>query len=458
MIEDKSHLYDGEKIEETRQRADEVFCVRKFDGDGWLGESEETVFSTIPIVPVFGNYDVIDNKPKYHGVVQKLKDPQRVLNYSLSREVAEGALAPRAKYWMTKQQAKGHTDTLATMNTNNNPIQLYNHDPDVPGAPQQNGGAQINPGLRNISESMQMLMGSTAGIFAAGMGENPGLQSGVAIGKLQDKSNNITSKFFTAMEIAVGRTAEILNDAIPKVYDTQRQLHIVNGDGSIEQKVVNEDQETDLSKGKYTISCVAGPSYDSQQEESVAAITELAQYDPSILQVGSDILLNNISAPGVDKIADRKRQELFNAGVIPQEQMTEEELAKLQQMQQQPQQPDAMMVAAQAEMQKAQADMDKNQLQMMKQQMEGQFKMQQQELALQKQQLDFAEKQAKMGLASDGQQFNQMLEMQKLQQAAINDAVANLNKEADTLKKLREAMGGDEVINEQLEVIDEAQD
>jgi hypothetical protein len=437
-------LTEGETIVEERTRQDSIFCMRKFDGQGWLSESEETVFSTIPIVPCYGNYEVIENKPLYHGVVQKLKDPQRVLNYSLSREVAEGALAPRAKYWMTKTQAKGHTATLASMNTNNDPVQLYNHDPDSPGAPQQNGGAQINPGLRVISDGMQDIMGRTAGIFAVGMGENPGLQSGAAIGKLQDKSNNVTSKFFTALEISICRTAKILNDAIPKVYDTQRQLHIVNGDGSIETKVVNEVGQDgqileDLSKGKYSISCSSGPSYDNQQSAAVAAITELARYDPSILQTGSDVLLNNISAPGVDKIAARKRQELFMAGVIPEEQMTEEERAKLQQMQQQPQQPDAMMVMAQAEQAKADMQGQKNQIQAQKDQMDVQFKMQQGQLSLQKQELEFAEKQAKFGLQSDNQQFNQMLAIQNQQQQQINDAVARMNTAADTLKKLSEA-------------------
>ena len=443
-IDDDIFLTQGETVEEERVRQDSIFCMRKFDGQGWLAEKEETVFSTIPIIPCYGNYEVIENKPLYHGVVQKLKDPQRVLNYSLSREVAEGALAPRAKYWMTKQQGKGHTATLATMNTNNDPVQIYNHDPESPGAPQQNGGAQSNPGLRVISDGMQSIMGSTAGIFAVGMGENPGLQSGVAIGKLQDKANNVTSKFFTSLEISICRTAQILNDAIPKVYDTQRQMHIVNGDGSIEAKIVNEVGQDgqileDLSKGKYSISCTSGPSYDNQQSAAVAAITELARYDPSILQTGSDILLNNISAPGVDKIAARKRQELFMAGVIPEEQMTDEEKAKLQQLQQQPQQPDAMMVAAQAEQAKADMQGQKNQLQAQKDQMEVQFKMQQGQMLLQKQELEFAEKQAKLGLASDNQQFNQMLAIQNQQQQQINDAVDRMNTAADTLKKLSEA-------------------
>ena len=46
--------------------------------------------------PSYGNFKPIDNTIKYRGVVLKLMDPQRVLNYSLSREIEE-APWPRAR-------------------------------------------------------------------------------------------------------------------------------------------------------------------------------------------------------------------------------------------------------------------------------------------------------------------------------------------------------------------------
>jgi hypothetical protein len=148
---------------------------RLFDGGGWLTDEQKTVFSQVPVIPTYGNFKVIEEKTVYRGAVQKLMDPQRVMNYSLSREIEEGALAPRAKYWMTAAQSAGHEDKLKSLNTNSDPVQFYNPDPEAPGPPQQNGGAQINPGLRTISEAMRNIMGQTAGMFAANMGDNPGL-------------------------------------------------------------------------------------------------------------------------------------------------------------------------------------------------------------------------------------------------------------------------------------------
>ena len=69
-----------------------------------------------------------------------------------------------------------------------------------------------------------------------------------------------------------------------------------------------------------------------------------------------DVWLNNLSAPGMDVMAERFRQSLLEQGAIPFEQMTPEEQQEAQQASQQPPQPDPMMIAAQAEQEKAQAE------------------------------------------------------------------------------------------------------
>jgi hypothetical protein len=103
-----------------------------------------------------------------------------------------------------------------------------------------------------------------------------------------------------------------------------------------------------------------GPGYQNKQQETVENIIEIAKVDPSILQIGSDVLLQNINAPGLKQISERKRRQMVMAGVIPEEQLSEEEKALLQQQQQQGQQQTSPMdqlalATAQAEIEKAQA-------------------------------------------------------------------------------------------------------
>src|SRR5690606_41225520 len=109
-----------------------------------------------------------------------------------------------------------------------------------PGAPQQQGGAQINPGLHQISADMQQMLGHTAGLFAANMGNNPGLQSGVAIERLQNKGDNGTQGYHESVEIMHARLGRLLVSAIPKVYDTKRQVQLTYEDGTNEIKTINQ--------------------------------------------------------------------------------------------------------------------------------------------------------------------------------------------------------------------------
>lgn len=454
----------GETVKKEKFVERPIFWVRKFDGGDWLEDGQDTVFSTIPLVAAYGNFKVIENQTMYHGVVRKLMDPQRVLNYSLSREIEEGALAPRQKKWMTQEQSEGFQEKLQTMNTNAEPVQFYNHVEGQP-PPFETGGAEINPGLRNISTSMTSLMGSTAGIFAAGMGDTPEFtQSGVAIDKLQDKSNNITSKYFKAMEIPICYTAKLLDGAIPRVYDTERHVRILKEDGvsnMIEANHAVVDEETgdevilnDLRTGKYDITCRAGRAFDSRQSETVDGFLKIGAVDPSIIEIGSDIMLKNMNTPGMDQVSDRKRNQLLQAGVIPEDQWTEDE-QRQQAEAAQTRQPDAAMVMAQAEREKAAAEQAKAdaanarvQVELFKLQTGTQIKAQ--ELALKAQEisirdresiLKIEEKRAELGLDADKQQFEQDLAVIQENRQANNDFVNNLNTDADTLKKIREGMG-----------------
>jgi hypothetical protein len=323
-------------IVESRRRKRKVgrFYSRLYDGGGWLNDEQETVFSTNPIIPVYGNFSIDENKVIYRGAVERLLDPQRVYNYSESRQVEDVALSPKDKTWMTDEQAEGHHDTLKTMNTNADPIQMYKHVPGQP-PPSRPGGTRVDPGLQNVSNNMRQNISQAAGMFAANMGDNPGLQSGVAIKRLQDTGNSSADKYINSMKIAICRTFAVLQDAIPRAYDSTRTKRIVGEDGVGELVTLNDtilDEQTgnvvsvrDLSKGRYTVACEVGKSYTSRKEEGNAALLELAAVKPEFLERGGDIILNNTNAPGLDLLAERERARLLDAGLIPFGQMTDEE-------------------------------------------------------------------------------------------------------------------------------------
>lgn len=359
----------GILVEAEREVDTFVCCQRWFSGKEWLTEEEELDFDCIPVVPCYGNFEVIEGKVVFEGIVQKLMDQQRVHNYAFSRNVEEVALSPRNKWFMTPEQAAGHQKSLQSMNTNHDPVQLYNHVSDQT-PPYWSNSTSLNPAVSELVERTDIAINKAAGIFAANIGDNPMQQSGYAIEQQIDRGNNGTSWIFASIETAIKRTCEILISAIPKVYDATREVTLTQEDGALENIILNQpvvDAETgqtvyinDLSKGEYDVTIEIGKAYKNRQQEAVEAFERIAAVDPSILQIAGDIHLKNIDAPNFDKVAERARLIQLQNGTIPETQMTEEEKAMVQQQQEAAAQNppvDLQKVALEIEQMKAQTQM-----------------------------------------------------------------------------------------------------
>jgi hypothetical protein len=359
---------DNDGNEKRRTRKSWRVWSRLFDGGDWLQPEEETVFDYIPLIPIYGNFDIFENKPIYYGKLEKLFDQQRILNYAMSRDIEDGALSPSPAIWMTNTQAEGND--YSTMNTDNDPVRFYNPDPEAPMMPQTIGGPQVSSGLQaTIAQSKEMILASSNS-FNALQGNAMPQQSGIAGAQQIEQANIGSIKWFKPLQIAECHTAKILVNAVPRVYDGARQSRILEEDGTssiipLNATIFDEQTQTnvelnDLSIGEYDVVCDYGPAFNSQQKETAQAFLDIASIDPTVIQQGKDILLKNLAVPGMDQMAERARIEGINNGSIPEKQWTDEERQEIQQAQaaaaQQEQQPDPMMIAAQAEMQKAQAE------------------------------------------------------------------------------------------------------
>lgn len=418
-------------VKEARRRVkdDIVICTRFFNGQDWLGDENETVFDFIPVIPVYGEYVISENKSVWHGKIRKLKDQQRVYNYARSRQIEEIALSPRAKWMVTGEQIEGFEEEFARMNTSVSPVQRYNHVDNQP-PPFQAGGALPNPALDNACAAMSQDIIETGGVFAANLGNNPNAQSGVAIRQLQNKGDTSTVKYFNNLGIAITHTARILVKAIKKIYDTERQIRILSEDNSSEIKTINQqvfDQQSqrmitvnDLTQGQYDVICSYGAAFQNRQQESVAALIEIAQVDPSVIQLGKDILLKNTNAPSMDILSERARAQMLQQGIIPESQMTDEEKQAAQQKAQQAQQnaqQDPNVMAAQALVMEANAKMKGAENQAQKVQYDAQIQM------------------AKVGIDQEKSQFDMMME--KLdKQTQILQAFFNGQKTQAETKKI----------------------
>lgn len=423
MNEDDFNEIDGDKIEGVKSKDRESYKImtRWFDGDRFLNDAEETVFDFLPVIPVLPKFKIIGDKPVSKGVVEGLMDWQRVRNYTGSALVEETALAPKDAIFMTFEQAEKSLGEIGKLNIAGRPVFRYKHHDNVP-PPYKPGAYQPNMGLVNLFGATEAGIQSSAGMFAASLGDNPSLQSGVAIDKLDNNSNLGMVKFVKAIEVALSHAGKILVNAYPKLYDTEKERRIINDDGTFEmvkfgEVGINGERVNDLSEGVYDVVCSMGPAQKNRQEKTTETILALGKINPNIIAQNEDILLKSIDAPGMDMAAERSRANLIKARAIPQSQWTDEEIAQAQAeaqaAAQNPPPPDPALMIAQAELQKAENETIELELKALKEQREQQkldFEQQksQVEMLMQGQQDQIANEQAMMGM------LKQMAEVLKI--------------------------------------------
>lgn len=454
QIQDELALKQITVADERTRKSWRVWS-RLLDGGDWLKEEQETVFSYIPLVPVYGNYSILDTKNIYFGKTLKLMDSQRGVNFAMSAKTEDVALSPNDAIWMTKEQGAG--EDYSKMNIDKKPVRFYKH-VDNQTMPGKMGMNNINPGLQASLNDFQVLLQKTGNMDDPSMGQNPGLQSGVAVNALVQQSNNGNVKWFKSMEIGICHGYRICIDAIPRVYDGTRQQRILAEDGTGKMVSLNTtevDRQTqevvsinDMTKGVYDVTCSMGAAFKNQQEKTTRAIIDYASVDPAVMEMGRDILLKNQTSPGMDTLAARFRPQMIQNGLIPESQWTDEERQEIEQQQalaaNQPQQPDPAMVLAQAEQGKAQAELQNAANKQVEVQANTQVKMA--ETQLKNDQLAFDVQKfikgqddkfnvdaaniqinaAKQELAERTQQFNEVITVAKQQQQEVNDAIANL--------------------------------
>lgn len=349
----------GITVERQRSFTSYKVFSRFLDAQDWLDKPKETVWDSIPIIPFYGNFEIIENKLTWSGAVRRLMDYQRVYNYAKSREIEEGALAPKEVLAMTFKQASNKTTQgqLKKLNTNPDPALLYTADQEAP-PPFKILGPQINQSLSAIGMSMEQGIQTTAGVFSAQQGANPRYQSGFAIEQMISKGDAKTTRWLNNTAVGVRRIAMMIIRAIPKVYDSKRQLRILNDDGTDEIIYINREELdvqtgkmvviNDLSVGQYDVVVDLDEAYKSRRQEAADRLIQLAGADPSLMIEAADIVYDALDVPGADQIKERKRLAMLKAGLIPDTQMTDEEKQMADELIKQQQQQAAQMQQQQA--------------------------------------------------------------------------------------------------------------
>lgn len=303
----KERKIDGKKCMWAKISADEILDER------------ETIFNWIPIVPVLGKELLVRGTPNFRGAIRHSKDAQRMYNYSRSSDIERTALIPKVPYIVEYRQIEGFETQWKQANITNYSCLQYKHVDGVP-KPQREPPVTGNPG--EVQQSMQASddIKATSNMFDSSMGQQSGATSGKQEIALQRKGNLGSFEFSDNMVRSIRQVGRILIAAIPKLYDTERQVRLRFPDDTEDFVTINQtilDEETgqevlinDLSVGKFDLVVNAGPSYSTQRQEASAAMGEILNANPNLWQVIGDLAAKNMEWPGADEFAKRLKKTI----------------------------------------------------------------------------------------------------------------------------------------------------
>jgi len=335
VVDSESDEANAPELQEQIERRREVdtykimWCI--VSGDRVLEGPTEWAGRQFPFVMVYGEYMVVDGRPKWWGLPRFAKDAQRSYNFARTAIAETIALAPQAKWWATTDQAAGHTDKWAVAHKKNFPFMLYTADAKAPGAPARMGGADIPVALMQETQLASEEIKAVTGIFDPSLGASSNETSGRAIYARQQQGEIATFNYKDNIANGIRRTYEILIDLIPEIYDTERELRILGSDGAEDYVSVNQvvyDPEegrsvrvNDLQTGKYDVTVTIGPSFATQRQEAAETYGQLANQFPEMMGVAGDLVFKSMDLPYADDIAERLRtllppqvQQLMNQG------------------------------------------------------------------------------------------------------------------------------------------------
>jgi hypothetical protein len=300
----------------------------------------------VPIVRVPCEEIIVDGKLDWVSHTRHLRDAQRLYNWYSSSAAEFVALQSKAPFIGTAEALGPYQQAWEQANTTNPSVLLYQgFDPETGTAlpmpqraqPPVMAQAYIE-GLKVAQAEMMMATGQ----YQAVMGQPSNETSGVAINARQRQGDNATYHVIDHLASAIRFTGRILIDLIPKVYNTERVLLIMDDTGS-EQTIhvdpnaqhahqvqpdpnrppattMNGDGQADPAQairtiwnpnvGRYAVESDVGPSYATKRQQAFDAFSQIMARNPAAWQVIGDFWAQNADFPGADQLADRMKKGL----------------------------------------------------------------------------------------------------------------------------------------------------
>ncbi len=300
---------------------DEVtVCQYIIDGVEPLDETEFAV-PYIPIVPLWGESQIVDGRRENYSLVRNVKDSQRLVNLYVSNIAGEIARMAKTPYIVAEGQIAGREAEWEEINEVPRAVIQYKAkdlNGNLVGAPHREA---VEPPIQALTLGLNQAidaMKAGMGIFDAALGAQANEVSGTAIERRKQQSS-ITNYHYGDNEARTRKSiGRILLALIPKLDKGDKSVPTRTEDGKTKLVRVNAPHRTpdgkdvhhELDNGNYDIAVSTGPSYLSQRDEANQTYAQIAAHDKNFMTIAGDLYFRTSDMPGADAIADRYEKML----------------------------------------------------------------------------------------------------------------------------------------------------
>jgi len=292
-----------------------------------LEPPQEWAGKYIPIIPVMPEEFILDGETIWKGLIRDARDTTKLYNYAASANIEAVGLSPKSPLMIGKSQIEGNEAQWRTAHTTPYPYLVYNDESGNTNIPRRTEAVQQQPGLLATMQQANLDFEDTIGIFRAGLGAPSNEKSGIAIRERKESSDTGTYEYHDNLSRAVQWSYKLLVDLIPKIYDTERGLRLMNPDETESFAEINKtviDPKTqqpviinDITVGKYDIAVTLGPAYATQRQEGQQmlsdVLTAVAPVAPQIVPIILPRLFKMMDSPEAAEIADELKK-IFGQG------------------------------------------------------------------------------------------------------------------------------------------------
>ena len=260
----------------------------------------------IPVVPVVGKEMYVDRgggtKRELLSLIRLARDPYMLYCYYRTTEAEMVGMTPKTPWIGYQGQFETNTDWE---NINTVPMGFAEVLPMVDQA-----SGQVLPlpqrvtfeppiqameiGAEAARRAIQAAMGISALPTAA---QRNSEKSGVALERIAAQESHGSSHFIDNWEMSISHTGRIINELIPAIEDTPREVLLRGDDEKYERKML--DAPADYGDGEHDITVSAGPSYQSERENASAFVDKLIESPEIFARIGHlAIKLKNLGPIG----------------------------------------------------------------------------------------------------------------------------------------------------------------